>query len=391
MPNSPFTEEHQLFRKQVKAFVEQELLPNADAWEEAESFPRSVFERAGELGILGAHFPEEVGGSGGDFWFSVVKAEELGACGSGGVCLSLLVQSDMATPILWKVGSDYHKREFLAPALRGEKIGAIGVSEPNAGSDVSAIRTTARRDGDHYVINGSKTFITNGTRCDFITLLAKTHPDAGHHGISMFTFPTKDMPGFSVSKRLKKLGNHASDTAELFFEDCRIPKECLLGQEGMGFIYLMQNFQSERLIGSISSLAQARRSLDRSVAYGRERVAFGKPLIKREVWQHKFVDLYTKLEAGQALAFRASEMYNEDVYIKHGMPSLETGKLVSMTKLFAGDVVEEVMDACMQFHGGMGYLEDFWVAREYRDARLLRIGGGTSEVLRYLVAKVMGF
>jgi citronellyl-CoA dehydrogenase len=370
--------------------VEQELAPHVDDWEAAESFPRSVFQRAGELGILGAHYPESVGGGGGDFWFSVVKAEELGACGSAGVCLALLVQADMCTPIIWKLGSEFHQREFLAPALRGEKIGAIGVSEPNAGSDVSAIRTTARRDGDSYVINGSKTFITNGTRCDFITLLAKTDPQAGHHGISMFVFPC-NTPGFSVSKKLRKLGNHASDTAELFFEECRIPKRCLLGQEGMGFIYLMQNFQSERVIGAVSSLAQARNALDRTVAYGRERSAFGKPLLKREVWQHKFVDLYTRLEAAQALAYKACEAYQEDVYDQGGMPSLETGKLVSMAKLLAGDVVDEVMDSCMQFHGGMGYLEDFWVARAYRDARLLRIGGGASEVLRYLIAKVMNF
>jgi len=390
MPKRHFSEEHELFRKQVRAFVEQELLPHADAWEAAELFPRSVFARAGELGILGAHYPEAVGGGGGDFWFSVAKAEELSACGSAGVALSLLVQSDMATPILWKLGSDDQKRAFLEPALRGEKIGAIGVTEPNAGSDVSGIRTTARLDGDHYVINGSKTFITNGTRCDFITLLAKTNPEAGHHGISMFTFPT-DTPGFSVSKKLKKLGNIASDTAELFFDDCRIPRACLLGQEGMGFIYLMQNFQSERLIGAVSSLSSARRALDRSVAFGRDRSAFGKPLIKREVWQHKFVDLYTRLEAAQALTYKACEHYNEDVYEQGGMPSLETGKLVSMSKLLAGDVVDDVMDACMQFHGGMGYLEDFWVARAWRDARLLRIGGGASEVLRYLIAKVMNF
>jgi citronellyl-CoA dehydrogenase len=241
------------------------------------------------------------------------------------------------------------------------------------------------------VINGAKTYITNGTRCDFITLLAKTNPQAGHHGISMFLFPTQGTKGFSISKKLKKLGNHASDTAELFFEDCRIPKECLLGQEGMGFIYLMQNFQSERLIGAVSALAEGRRALDRSVAYGRERVVFGKPLIKREVWQHKFVDLYTHLEAAQALTYNACEAYNEDVYVRGGMPSLETGKLVSMAKLLAGEVVDEIMDSCMQFHGGMGYLEELWVARAFRDQRLLRIGGGASEVLRYLIAKVMNF
>lgn len=388
MPRSYFSEEHELFRKQVRTFAEKELAPHVDAWEEAGIFPREVFKRAGELGILGAHYPESVGGGGGDFWYSVAKAEELGRCGSGGVVLSLLVQSDMCTPIINKLGTDYHKQNFLAPALRGEKIGAIGVTEPNAGSDVANIRTTAKKVGDEYVINGSKTFITNGTRADFITLLARTGGE-GHTGISMFVFPT-DVKGFQVSKKLKKLGNLASDTAEIFFEDCRIPAACLLGYENMGFIYLMQNFQSERLIGAASALADARRALERTVQYGRERTAFGKPLIKREVWQHKFVDLYTRLEAAQALCYRACDAYNEDVYVKNGTPSLETGKLVSMVKLLAGDVVSDILDTCLQFHGGMGYLEELWIARAYRDQRLLRIGGGTSEVMKYMIAKAMG-
>jgi citronellyl-CoA dehydrogenase len=389
MPSTPFTAEHQLFRKQVRAFAENELAPHVDRWEAEGLFPREVFTRAGELGILGAHYPEEVGGGGGDFWFSMVKAEELNRCGSAGVVLALLVQSDMCTPIIHKIGSDYHKQNFLAPALRGEKIGAIGVSEPNAGSDVAAIRTTARRVGDEWVINGAKTFITNGTRADFITLLARTGGE-GHAGISMFLFPT-DVKGYQVSKKLEKLGHWASDTAEIFFDDCRIPAPCLLGMENMGFVYLMQNFQSERLIGATSALSEARRSLDRSVQYGKERSAFGKPLMKREVWQHKFVDLYTRLEAAQALCYKAAEAYNEDVYVNNGQPSLETGKLVSMVKLLAGDVVTDITDTCLQFHGGMGYLEELWVARAYRDQRLLRIGGGTSEVMRYMIAKAMGW
>jgi citronellyl-CoA dehydrogenase len=389
MPRSYFSEEHELFRKQIRTFAEKELAPHADEWEEAGLFPREVFKRAAELGVFGAHYPESVGGSGGDFWYSMVKAEELGRCNSAGVTLALLVQGDMCTPIIAKLGSDYHKEHFLRPALRGEKIGAIGVTEPNAGSDVAAVRTTAKRVGDEYVINGSKTFITNGTRADFITLLARTGGE-GHAGISMFLFPT-DVKGFQVSKKLDKLGHRSSDTAEIFFEDCRIPAACLLGVENMGFVYLMQNFQSERLIGAASALADARRALDRTVQYGRERSAFGKPLIKREVWQHKFVDLYTRLEAAQALCYKAADAYNEDTHVKGGLPSLETGKLVSMIKLFAGDVVTEIMDTCLQFHGGMGYLEELWVARAYRDSRLLRIGGGTSEVMKYLLAKAMGF
>jgi len=385
----PFKEEHQIFRQQVRTFVENELAPKVDQWEEEKLFPNSVFKRAGELGILGAHYPEDVGGSGGDFWMSVVKSEELACCGSAGVTMGLLVQSDMATPVINDLGSREVKDEFLAPALRGDKIAALGVSEPGAGSDVAGLRTTARKVGDDYVINGSKTYITNGTRADFVTLMVKTDPEAGHSGISIIVCPT-DVKGFSISKKLEKAGNWASDTAELFFEDVRVPQRYLLGQEGMGFVYLMQNFQSERLVGCVSGLAGSKLALDRSVQYGRERVAFGKPLIKREYWQQKFVDLYTKYEAAKALTYNACAAYNEDKFVNEGMLSMETTRIVSMAKAYVGDVTAEVMDQCLQFHGGMGYLEDLWVARAWRDARLFRIGGGATEVMRYAVAKIMG-
>jgi citronellyl-CoA dehydrogenase len=385
-----FTDEQELFRKQVRAFVDKELAPNVDQWEEDELFPSWVFKKAGELGILGAHYPEDVGGGGGDYWFSVVKSEELPRCGSGGVSMGLLVQSDMATPCINDLGTPEQKEEFLAPALRGDKIAALGVSEPGAGSDVAGIRTTAKKVGGDWVVNGSKTYITNGTRADFVTLLVKTDPDAGYGGISILLFPT-DTPGYSISKKLKKAGNWSSDTAELFFEDCKIPERYLLGEEGKGFYYLMQNFQSERLIACTSSCAGSRNALDRSVAWGRERQAFGKPLIKREYWQQKLVDLYTKLEAAKALSYQAVDSYNTDKYVNQGLLSMETTKLISMAKVFVGDVSHEIMDTCVQFHGGMGYLEDLWVARAWRDARLLRIGGGTTEVMRYAIAKMMGF
>ena len=385
----PFKEEHQIFRQQVRTFVENELAPNVDQWEEEKLFPNSVFKRAGELGILGAHYPEDVGGGGGDFWMSVVKSEELARCGSAGVTMGLLVQADMATPVINDLGSREVKDEFLAPAIRGDKIAALGVSEPGAGSDVAGLRTTARAVGDEYVINGSKTYITNGTRADFVTLMVKTDPDAGHSGISIIMCPT-DVKGFSISKKLEKAGNWSSDTAELFFEDVRVPKRYLLGQEGMGFVYLMQNFQSERLVGCVSGLAGSKLALDRSVQFGRERVAFGKPLIKREYWQQKFVDLYTKYEAAKALTYNACAAYNEDKFINEGMISMETTRLTSMAKAYVGDVTAEVMDQCLQFHGGMGYLEELWVARAWRDARLFRIGGGATEVMRYTVAKIMG-
>jgi citronellyl-CoA dehydrogenase len=270
----PFKEEHQIFRQQVRAFVDNELRPNVDQWEEEKLFPNSVFKRAGELGILGAHYPEDVGGGGGDFWMSVVKSEELALCGSAGVTMGLLVQADMATPVINDLGSREVKDEFLVPAISGDKVAALGVTEPGAGSDVAGLRTTARAVGDDYVINGSKTFITNGTRADFVTLMVKTDADAGHNGISIIVCPT-DVKGFSISKKLEKAGNWSSDTAELFFEDVRVPKRYLLGQEGMGFVYLMQNFQSERLVGCVSGLAGSKLALDRSVQFGRERMAFG--------------------------------------------------------------------------------------------------------------------
>ncbi|MEC7526259.1 MAG: acyl-CoA dehydrogenase family protein [Myxococcota bacterium] len=387
---SPYSEEHDLFRKQVRQFAETELAPHAEAWERDRTFPNWVFKKAGELGILGAHYPEEVGGGGGDYWFSVVKSEELVRCEAAGVTMGLLVQSDMATPCINELGTAEQKEEFLKPALAGERIAALGVSEPGAGSDVAGIRTTAKKDGDDYVINGSKTYITNGTRADFVTLLVKTDPDAGYGGISILLFPT-DTKGFAVSKKLEKIGNHASDTAELFFEDCRIPKRYLLGEEGKGFYYLMQNFQSERLIGATSTLAGARRALDRSVAYGKERKAFGKPIMAREVWKHTFADLYTKAEAAKSLCYETVADFNEERYVQGTEISMETVKKIAMCKLFVGDVANEIMDTCLQFHGGMGYLEELWVARAWRDQRLFRIGGGTSEVMKYMIAKIMGW
>ncbi len=386
---TPFREEHEHFRKTVRQFAEKELAPYADEWETAENFPNQVFKRAGDLGILGAHYPEEVGGAGGDFWFSVAKAEELPRCTMAGVTMGLLVQADMATPVIADLGTKEQIAEFLTPALAGDKIAALGVSEPNAGSDVAGIQTIARRDGDDYVINGSKTYITNGTRADFITMLVKTNPDAGAHGCSFFLVPTKTK-GFTVSKKLKKIGNHSSDTAELSFEDMRIPKRYLLGEENMGFMYLMQNFQSERIIACASACAGGGYMIEQAIAYGRDRKAFGKPIIKREYWQHKFVDLTAKLEAGKALTYKGAAEYNEDHHVKKGPISMDTVKTISLAKIFVGEVMSEIADQCLQFHGGAGYIEEYHIARAWRDQRLFRIGGGTTETLRYYVAKLMG-
>jgi citronellyl-CoA dehydrogenase len=386
---TPFSEDHQHFRKTVRQFCEKELAPHAEEWERDELFPNWVFERAGQLGIFGAHYPEDVGGAGGDYWFSVAKAEELPRCLMSGVGMGLLVQSDMATPVINDLGTREQKAEFLEPAIKGEKIAALGVSEPNAGSDVAGIETVARREGDDYVITGAKTFITNGTRADFVTLLVKTRPEAGAHGCSFFLVPAKTK-GFHVTKKLKKIGNHSSDTAELHFEDMRVPKRYLLGEENMGFMYLMQNFQSERIIACASATAGCDQMLDRAITYGRDRKAFGKPLIKREYWQQKFVDLTAKLEAARALTYRGAEAYNEDKYVKKGEVSTETVRLISLAKIFVGDVASEIADQCLQFHGGWGYVEEFHIARAWRDQRLFRIGGGTTETMRYYVAKLMG-
>ena len=386
---SPYTEEHVQFRAQIRRFAETELAPHVDAWEKSELFPREVFKRAAELGVFSAHYPEAHGGEGGDYWYSIAKSEELTRGRMAGITMALLVQGDMATPVISDLGSPEQIDEFLKPALRGEKIAALGVTEPNAGSDVAGIQTVAKADGDDWVISGSKTYITNGTRADFVTLLVKTRPEAGAHGCSFFLVPT-NLPGFSVSKKLEKIGNHSSDTAELSFDEVRVPKRYLLGEESQGFMYLMQNFQAERLVACTSTCAGLELMLADALAYGRDRKAFGKPIMKREYWQHKFVDLYTKLEAGRSLSYRAAEAYNEDHHVKKTGVDFDTVKLISMAKIFVGDLSNEIPDQCLQFHGGAGYIEEFAVARHWRDARLLRIGGGTTETMRYYVAKLMG-
>jgi citronellyl-CoA dehydrogenase len=291
----------------------------------------------------------------------------------------------MATPIIGEIGSDEQKEEFLKPAIAGDKIAALGVSEPDAGSDVAGIRTTAKKDGDDYIINGQKTWITNGTRADFITLAARTQTpeEAGfrYGGISLFTFPT-DTPGFEVAGKLEKIGNHCSDTAELFFQDCRIPKRYLLGEEGMGFIYIMQNFQGERLVGALSGNAGAQMVLDKTVQYLNERNAFERPLIGFQVVRHKLVDMDLKLETGRCLTYHAADLFNRDI---------ECQREISQAKLYVAQKSMEVIDECVQLHGGMGYVEEGPVARAWRDARLLRIGGGADEIMKEIISRVAGF
>ncbi len=373
---TPFTTEHELFRKTVRDFAEKELLPHKEEWEKAKDFPKSVFKKAGELGILGVCFPEEVGGSGGDYWFKVVFCEEIVRCRMAGLAMDLLVQGDISTPVISVLGTKEQKDLFLKPALAGEKIGALGITEPGCGSDVMALKTTARAEGNDYVINGAKMYITNGGRADFITLAVRTG-SAGHKGISLVTFPT-DTKGFSIGKTLEKMGNHSSNTTLLFFENCRIPKRFLLGQENLGFTYIMKNFQGERLVAALTSTAGAALAVQDAVAYCREREAFGKRVIDFQVWQHKFADLATRIEAARRLNYHAVSLYNAGV---------ECTTEVSMAKLFAGDLAQQVAYDCLQSLGGAGYMEEYDMSRFTRDIRLMTIGGGTSEIMKEIIAK----
>ena len=381
-PYQPFTEEHHMFRKAVRAFVENELNPHADEWEAAGIFPaHAVLKKMGDLGFLGLSYAEEYGGANADIWFTVVLMEELGRCDVAGVPMGISVHTDMCTPALAKYGSHELKQRFLVPALKGEMVGAIAVTEPGAGSDVAGIITRAESDGDSYVINGSKMYITNGTQADWVCLLARTSPGTGYKGMSLIMVPT-DTPGFIVSKKLNKMGNHSSDTAVLSFEDMRVPKSNRIGEEGMGFYMQMEQFQRERLVGALSATAGMERALRRTIDYLRERQAFGMPLIHNQWIHFKLCELLTEIEALRQLNYYTASLMAVDE------TSLEVVKLASMCKLKAGRLAREVGDVCMQFHGGMGYMEETPISRYYRDARLLSIGGGADEVMLGIIAKL---
>jgi len=377
IPNE--TDEHRMFRKTARDFVERELAPMTDEYEANHWFPNEVFQRVGEMGFLGLGVPEEYGGLGLDYWYTVIWLQELARSRCAGMNMALAVQSDMATPVINEIGTDEQKREFLMPAVRGEKIAALGISEPGAGSDVANIRTTARRDGDDYIVNGAKTWITNGKRADFITLAVRTGEE-GFGGISLMLFPT-DVAGFSVGRLLDKVGNRASDTAELAFEDCRVPARYLLGQENMGFYYIMANFQGERLAGAILANAGMDMLMEDAIRYGKERQAFGRPIMKFQVWRHKFVEHLTAIEASKALTYKAADLHARNE------PAVEA---ISMAKLYSADLAQKVVYDCQQFHGGYGYVEEYYVARAFRDLRLLPIGGGTSEVMKEIIGKIRG-
>lgn len=372
----PFTDEHAQLRDMVRKFAEEELAPHREAWDKAGEFPREVFHKLAELGVLGIRFPEKHGGLGLDWWYTTAFVEGLAHCRNSGLVMSILVDTDMATPIIAEIGTEEQKEEFLAPVIRGEKVAALGVSEPGAGSDVANIRTTARKDGGDYVINGQKTFITNASFADFITLAVRTG-DEGHGGISLVLFPT-DTPGFSVGRKLDKLGTRSVDSCEIHFDNCRIPQRNLLGHENAGFYYIMTNFQGERLVAAIMAYTGMEIAIRDAIAYGKEREAFGRSIGSFQVWRHKFAEHLTGMEAARALTYQA---------VQRICTGEDPTKLVSMAKLFAGDMVQKVAYDCLQFHGGYGFIEEYDIARTYRDVRLLPIGGGTSEVMKEIIWK----
>lgn len=379
---SLFTTEHEMFRKSVRAFVEKEIRPYVDEWEAQEIAPlHDLFKKMGSLGFLGLNYPEAYGGAEADIWYTVVLSEELARSGAAGIPMAIFVQTDMATPALAKHGSHELKEKYLAPAIRGEMVCAIAVTEPNAGSDVARIQTRAELDGDEYVINGSKMYITNGTQADWLCLLARTSAGEGYQGMSLIIVPT-DAAGFSVSKKLKKLGNHSSDTAVLTFEDVRVPVSNRIGEEGMGFYYQMEQFQVERLVGALGGVAGAECAVRDTIQYCQERKAFGKPLIANQWIQFKLAELLTEIEAAKQLNYSCAAMVEADA------DPMQVTRIASMCKLKAGRLMREVADTCLQFYGGMGYMEETPISRYFRDARLTSIGGGADEVMLGIIAKM---
>jgi citronellyl-CoA dehydrogenase len=381
-PSSPFSPEHERFRRSVRSFVERDLNPHADQWEADGIWPaHEVLAKMGKLGFLGLSYEERFGGAGADIWYTVVLAEELGRCTSSGVAMGITVHTDMATPALAKYGSDALRAQYLAPAIRGEMVAAVAVTEPDAGSDVAAITTRAETEGDSYVISGSKMYITNGAQADWICLLARTSSNTGYRGMSLIVVPT-NAPGFCVSRRLEKLGNHASDTAVLSFDGVRVPHANLIGDEGMGFYLQMEQFQRERLVGALSATAGMERAVRMTMAYCMERSTFGQPLLANQWIQFRLCELLTEIEALRQLNYHCAALLGTDE------TSLEVTRIASMCKLKAGRLAREVADTCLQFFGGMGYMAETPISRYFRDARLLSIGGGTDEVMLGIIARL---
>ncbi len=381
MPEPPHeTSEHRALREQVRRFARSEIAPFAHAWEEAAEFPRELYEKAGRAGLTGTGYPEAYGGSGGDLSHVMAAGEELVLAGTSvGVAVGLGSHRIALPPIL-AVGNEEQKRRFIPPVLAGEKIAALAITEPGGGSDVAGLTTKARRDGDHYVVDGLKTFITSGTRADLVTVAVRTG-GRGHAGVSMIVVE-KGTPGFTVSKKLQKMGWWASDTAELTFESCRVPAANLLGEENAGFLPIMMNFAIERLLLAGNCVAIAELAYRESVSYARQREAFGKSLMGFQVIRHKLADMVTKLAAARA--------FTADVLARHLRGEQVTG-LAAMAKNTATDMCSLVCDQAVQIHGGYGYMREYLVERLYRDARLYPIGGGTREIMNEIICKTEGY
>ncbi len=376
-----FTDEHEQLRDSIRRFVIKELQPHAEEWEET-TFPDWVFTRMGELGFLGLDKPEQYGGQGGDYYTALVLSEEMAHSRSGGLAMGVAVQTDMALPPILAFGTEEQKQQWAAPAIAGQKILCIGITEPDAGSDVAGIKTRAVRDeatGD-YVINGSKTYITNGHRAHAIVLVTKTDPEAGHGGITLFLVPM-DTPGVIREKRLKKLGMHASDTALLAFQDVRVPASAVLGEVGKGFYHISWELQGERLIGAAGSVAGAQQVFERTLEYAKERKAFGREIGHFQVIRHKFAEMATKIETARQMVYTTAWRFQNGEY-----PVRE----ITMAKLYAARIAVEVADECIQIHGGAGYMQEYGIERSWRDLRLNRIGAGTDEIMLEVIGRSYG-
>ena len=377
-----FTEEHEMFRKTTREFVEREITPNAHQWETAGIFPaRELFTKMGSVGLLGVTYDPEWGGGGADHLYSAILGEELGRMPCLGVAMAISVQTDMATPSLHRFGNDDLKERFLRPAITGEQVAAIAVTEPDAGSDVAGLRTRAVRDGDEWVINGQKTYITNGTQADWMCLLVRTSDEGGSRGISQIVVPT-DTPGFIVSRKLDKLGMRSSDTAELVFDSMRVPVANTIGEIGRGFQQQMQQFQDERLIASYQMVGAMETALAKTRDYLLDRQAFGKPLLANQHLSYELADLISEVDLLKYYNYTAAAAMSagEDVT-----------RFATVAKLRSGRLARKVADICVQFHGGMGYMEESWTAQFFRDTRLWSIGGGADEVMLRTLARLDGF
>ena len=378
----PFTEEHDHFRRVVRSFVTQEINPHVEAWEATGMMPlHDLFKQMADLGFLGLEYDPEFGGQGADHFFTVVLAEEFGRADHGSIGMALGVQVDMATPSLHRFGSPELKERYLAPALAGDMVAAIAVTEPDAGSDVAAIRTRAERDGDEWVINGSKMYITNSLQADWLCLLARTSDEGGYAGMSQIVVQT-DTPGFEVTSKLDKLGMRASDTGLLSFDDCRVPVTNTIGTEGMGFQQQMAQFVEERMWATYSSATSLERALQRTADYLRQRIVFGKPLLKSQYIQFKLAELAAEVDILKHYNYACAEAY---------LAGRDTTRFATIAKIKAGKLSREVADWCVQFHGGIGYMEDTWTARFMRDTRLTAIGGGSDETMLQVLARLDGY